>query len=86
MAAGTVTFKVTNGSFNLNIGSNVQVDADVAKFIEDDLGGLNTVGTWHVTRSYALAGFGAMTITQIKTDIINDAKAQNAPLAGKTIN
>jgi hypothetical protein len=84
MATGAVTYKLTDMRVN-ETGPQIEVHANATKYVEDEDGALQSIGSWTGKLSYAKAGFGARTFLSVRNDIIAEIKAKNAAVENKTI-
>ena len=84
MAAGAVSFKLTDIHIN-EVGTQVEVSVNVTKWLEDDDGAQNSIGSWTGRLSYAKAGFGSRTLASVRSDMIAEVKAKNSALSGKAV-
>lgn len=84
MAKGDVTYKVTDFTVN-RTGAQATVRANATKFVEDEDGALQSIGSWTGTLSYVPATLAAKTISTVLTELTAEIKARNAAISGKTI-
>ena len=84
MAKGDVTYRLTDLHVN-ETGAQIEAAANATKYLEDEDGTLQSIGSWTGRLLYARAGFGARTFASIRTDLIAEIKAKNAAVAAKTI-
>lgn len=84
MAKGDVTYMLTNFSVN-RIGATVDFTGNVSKYVEDEDGTKQSIGSWVGSVSYPKAGISSVTLGAVNSDLIAAVKAKNASVSGKTI-
>ena len=85
MAKGDVTYLLTDFSANRTLASTVEFRGNATKYVEDEDGTKQSIGSWQGTVSYPKAGIGSKTLAEINSDLIAEIKAKNAAVASKTI-
>ena len=85
MAAGDVTYQLTDFSANRTGATTVVFRGNATKYVEDEDGSKQSIGSWTGSVSYPKAGIGTKTLAEVNADLIADIKAKNAAVAAKTI-
>lgn len=84
MAKGDVTYMLTDFTAS-RIGATVDFRGNVTKYLEDEDGTKQSIGSWVGSVSYAKAGAGSKTLAEVNSDIIAAVKAKNAAVSAKVI-
>ena len=85
MAKGDVTYLLTDFCANRTGATTVEFRGNVTKYVEDEDGAQQSIGSWTGRLSYPKAGFGARTFASVRADLIAEIKAKNAALSGKAV-
>lgn len=85
MAKGDVSYLLTDFSANRTGASTVEFRGNVTKYVEDEDGTKQSIGSWTGSVSYPKAGIGTKTLAEVNADLIAEVKAKNAAVASKTI-
>jgi hypothetical protein len=84
MAKGDVTYRISDIHIN-RLGAQAEAKANATKFVEDEDGTLQSIGSWTARLTYTPAALSAKTVAQLNTELITEIKAKNAAIAAKTI-
>lgn len=84
MPTGAVFYKITHLHAD-ETGAQVEVSANVTKWVEDEDGAMQSIGSWAGRLSYAKAGFGARTFASVRAELLAEIKAKHQALSGKTL-
>ena len=84
MAKGDVTYKVTDLHIN-RTGAGIDVSANSTKYVEDEDGTKQSIGSWTGSVSYPAAGFGSKTMSELQAGLVAEIKGKNPAVAAKTI-